>query len=264
MAKPKPSKYSRAHIRSRARRPRRNSSRGWIIATVAIAVVGTLLVVLSYKENQDKLAVAPIVNQDHWHAYLGVNVCGTWEPAVPAFEGRDGSPSKSGPIAGIHSHGDGLVHDHPFASDESGAKATLGRYLGYAQSEVTETSMKLWSNWVAGVDKQNGDTCPKSKKPAVVQWKVGQYGKPWPTKARTGNPSDLKIENGQIIALYFLPKGEALDKPPGADDAMTSIADNGGKPAVATSSTTATSQPATDSSSTTTTGSAGSTSSSTP
>ena len=48
MAKPKPSKYSRARIRSKTRKPKRgSSSRGWIIATVAIAVVGTLLVVLS-------------------------------------------------------------------------------------------------------------------------------------------------------------------------------------------------------------------------
>ncbi len=249
MAKPKPSKYSRAHIRSRARRPKRNSSRGWIIATVAIAVVGTLLVVFSYRENQDELAVAPIANQDHWHAYLGVNVCGTWQPSVPQFEGRDGSMSKAGAIAGIHSHGDGLIHDHPFSSDESGDRATLGRYLGYAQSDVTDTRMQLWSSWAAGVDERNGDKCPDSDKSGVVQWKVGTYGKPWPAKARTGNPSDLKLENGQIIALYFLPEGDALEKPPGADDALKSISDL--NPDQQLSASTSTTAPIADSSSTT-------------
>src|SRR6476619_6535232 len=98
MAKPKPSKYSRARIRSKVRKPKRGgSSRGWIISTVAIAIVGNLLVVLSYNDRQEESAVAPIANKDHWHAYLGVNICGTWEPAVPQFVGRDPAVVQLGP-----------------------------------------------------------------------------------------------------------------------------------------------------------------------
>jgi hypothetical protein len=237
MAKPKPSKYSRARIRSKARRPKRGGgSRGWIIATIAIAVVGTLLVVLSYNDRQNEAAVGPIANKDHWHAYLGVNLCGTWAPAVPQFEGRDGSMTPN-PQAGIHSHADFLIHDHPYASDESGNKATLGRYLSYAQSHVTADSIKLWSNWVPNTDYTNGDKCKGSGKPGELQWKVGKLGEPWPTKAMTGNPADHKIENGEIIALYFVPKGTALDQPPGSDEALKSINDLGGQPAVTTPST---------------------------
>jgi len=51
MAKPKPNKYSRARVRSRVRRPKRaGSSRGWILASIAVALLGTLLVVLSYND----------------------------------------------------------------------------------------------------------------------------------------------------------------------------------------------------------------------
>lgn len=275
MAKPKPSKYSRARIRSKVRRPKRaGASRGWIIATVAIAVVGTLLVVLSYKDRQDEAAVGPIANKDHWHAYLGVNICGTWEAAIPQFEGRDGSMTPS-PQAGIHSHADYLIHDHPYASDEAGPKATLGRYLQYAQSSVSSDSIHLWPNWVPDVDFSNGDKCKSSGKPGVLQWKVGKLGEPWPTKAETGNPSDHHIANGEIIALYFVPKGTALEQPPGSDEALNSIQDLGGQSAVPTPSTIATTPstaptpPASTatgaSSSTTSTGSAGSsTTSSTP
>ena len=39
----------------------------------------------------------------------------TWAPPVPKFEGRDGSMNPS-PQAGIHSHADYLIHDHPFAT----------------------------------------------------------------------------------------------------------------------------------------------------
>jgi hypothetical protein len=236
MAKPKPSKYSRARIRSKTRRPKRGaSSRGWIVATIAIAVVGTLLVVLSYNDRQNEAAVGPIANKDHWHAYLGVNICGTWAPAVPQFEGRDGSMTPN-PQAGIHSHADFLIHDHPYASDEAGNKATLGRYLQYAQSHVSSDSIKLWSTWVPGVDDTNGDKC-KDGKPGELQWKVGKLGEPWPTKAATGNPADHKIENGEIIALYFVPKGTPLEQPPGSDEALKSINDLGGQPAVSTPST---------------------------
>ena len=30
--------------------------------------------------------------------------------------------------AGIHSHGDGLIHTHPFVQSEAGNNATLGKY----------------------------------------------------------------------------------------------------------------------------------------
>ena len=189
-----------------------------------------------------------------------MNICGTWEPAVPQFEGRDGSMTPN-PQAGIHSHADFLIHDHPYASDESGAKATLGRYLGYAQSKVTATSIKLWPNWVSNVDYSNGDKCKDSGKPGQLYWKVGKLGEPWPTKPETGNPADHHIGNGEIIALYFVPKGTNLEQPPGSDDALKSIQDLNGAPAVSTT-TTPTSAPAGStgsSSSSTSTGSAGST-----
>ena len=276
MAKPKPSKYSRARIRSKVRKPKRaGSSRGWIIPTVAIAIVGTLLVVLSYNDRQDEAAVAPIANKDHWHAYLGVNICGTWEPAVPQFEGRDGSMSPN-PQAGIHSHADYLIHDHPYASDEAGKKATLGKYLQYAQSSVSSDSIRLWSNWAPNVDFSNGDKCKESGKPGELQWKVGKLGEPWPTKAETGNPADHHIGNGEIIALYFVPKGTKLEQPPGSDEALKSISDltpSQQLPAAQTttptdaSGTTATSTPTPStsdaSSSTSSTTAAGSTSSTT-
>jgi hypothetical protein len=239
MAKPKQNKYSRARVRANVRRTKRtSSSRGWVIASIAIVAVGALLVVLSYQDNQARLAVPPIANQDHWHAYLGVNICGTWEPPVPKFEGRDGSLNPT-PQAGIHSHADYLIHDHPFASDEAGKNATLGRYLNYAQTTVTATSIKLWPQWVPGIDKSNGDKCPNSKKPGKLYWKKAKLGKPWPTTAESGNPSDWHIENGWIVALYFVPEGDALDKPPGADKALQAITDLNGQSAIPTSSTTA-------------------------
>ncbi len=210
-----------------------------MITTIALVVVMTGLVVLSYNDRQSRADVAPKLG-DHFHAYLGVNLCGTWEPPVPAFEGRNGSADQNAtPRAGIHSHADYLIHDHPFGSDESGKKATLGRYLGYAQTELSATSIKLWSQWVPAADYTNGKQCPKAKKPGVLQYKVGTLGKPWPKTPRSGNPADYHIANGDIIAVYFLPKGDALEQPPGSDAALGNINDLNGRSAIATSSTSA-------------------------
>jgi hypothetical protein len=229
MAKPKQNKYSRARMRSNARRSRRaQSSRGWVIASIAVVLLGAVLVFASYQSNHDRVraaaSTAPIANKDHWHAYLGVNICGTWEPPVPKFEGRDGSMNPT-PQAGIHSHGDYLIHTHPFASDEAGANATLGRYLGYAQTSVSQDSLKLWPNWVPGVDETNGDKCPGSNKPGKLYWKVAKAGAPWPDKTESGNPSGWRIKDDYIVALYFVPEGSPLEKPPGADQALANISD---------------------------------------
>ena len=206
-----------------------------MITTIALVTIGTLLVVLSYNDRQSRAEVAPKLG-DHFHAYLGVNLCGTWEPAIPEFHGRDGNTDQNAtPRAGIHSHGDFLIHDHPFGSDESGAKATVGRYLGYAQTELSATSIKLWSQWVPNADYANGKQCPKAKKPGILQYKVGKLGKPWPKAARSGNPADYHMENGDIMAVYFLPKGDALEQPPGSDAALGNINDLNGKSAIPTS-----------------------------
>ncbi len=115
----------------------------------------------------------------------------------------------------------------------------------------------------------NGDKCP-DKKAGTLQWKVGRLGEPWPVKARTGNPADYHMENGDIMAIYFLPKGSPLDQPPGSDEAMSNISDLNGQSAIPGASTSSSSTPpasdppAPSTDSTTTTAPAGSTTTTTP
>lgn len=68
----------------------------------------------------------PRANVDHWHTALGINVCGRWLADPPEFHVRGANPDLR---AGIHSHGDGLIHIHPFSTDEAGERATLRRFL---------------------------------------------------------------------------------------------------------------------------------------
>jgi hypothetical protein len=67
-----------------------------------------------------------VERSDHWHAAYGVNLCGVWQPAVPEYESS----------AGLHSHGDGLIHIHPFDHRASFENATLGHFFDPPSDEA--------------------------------------------------------------------------------------------------------------------------------
>ena len=113
----------------------------WISVAVIVVVLGVFVIVVS-RGGSD---TAPIANKDHWHAAIGVNLCGTYAPNPPEFAKRSGSGNLS---AGIHSHGDGLMHIHPHVSSEAGNSATVGRFFDYGGWDLDSTGFKIWT----GVD----------------------------------------------------------------------------------------------------------------
>jgi hypothetical protein len=220
-------------MRARYRKPRarRGGSMGWNIAILAVVLVGVLLVVITVSGSSSsdggsgppRAANASTgVPGDHWHTYLGVNICGEWLPPVPAFEQPVGTSGLNN--AGIHSHGDGLIHTHPYVASEEGTNATLGKYADYGDWNVSSDSIDAWAA-PSGAPNQkswsNGDTCTFGKykgQPGRIVWTVDG-------KARTGNPSDYKVVDGATLAIGFLPKGAELPFPPDACTAFANISD---------------------------------------
>ena len=62
---------------------------------------------------------APAVG-DHWHSAWGVYVCDKFVK-LPEPTGND-------PV-GIHTHGDGLIHTHPFSEKAAGKIAIMARFF---------------------------------------------------------------------------------------------------------------------------------------
>jgi hypothetical protein len=91
--------------------------RNWLFpaALAAIAVVG-VAVVLVAKSPTSASAAAPAVG-DHWHNAYGVYVCDKF---------LDPIPTPAADKLGIHTHGDGIVHIHPFQAGSAGKNATMG------------------------------------------------------------------------------------------------------------------------------------------
>ena len=187
---------------------------GWTIATVAVVMVGVVGIALA--RSGSKSGGSPEIGE-HWHAYLGVNVCGSWLPAAPEYEST----------AGIHSHGDGLMHIHPSSSAAAGDNATVARFIEDNEGagwELSADSMRLWD----GVEYRNGQECVDGEyagQGAEIEWAVGQVGEPWDGTPRSGNPADYHPQDRDIVAVAFIPKGEPVPEPPDAEAALGNITD---------------------------------------
>src|SRR2546426_1916156 len=176
---------------------RRRNNRGFIVAVVAIFVLGVALIALAKNDNSSsKSAKGPGAKLgDHWHAAIGINFCGTWQANLPQYE-----PS---PNTGVHSHGDGFIHLHPFSAAGAGRNANVGLFYRQAGDKVSATEIKYGKQTF-----KNGDVCDNlDKKPGLVRWSVNGQEK-------TGNPADYAPNDRDVIALAFVPKDADIGTPP--------------------------------------------------
>ncbi len=177
----------------------------WYASIFVVVVLGVLGVALSSKNISDKQASAdttpPIANKDHWHAAYGFNLCGQWAAAL-----NDGPKGDS---TGIHTHGDGLIHTHPFLDSVSGKNATFGKLMKDTETTVTATSVNLKRD---GEKFKNGDKC--GKKPGVLTARTFKNLEDKVGTELKGNPSLWRIKNGSLITISFNPEGFKVQQPP--------------------------------------------------
>jgi hypothetical protein len=161
---------------------------------------------------------------DHWHTAFQVDICGEWLSAQPQFEKPADNPNQATNV-GIHTHGDNLIHTHPFVVSEEGNNAKLSKFADYGGWSVSSDSIDAWVGPQSKPDQKswsNGDTCPFGQ----YKGKKGQLSWAVDGKARTGNPGDYHMKNGETLAIYFLPEGAEKPFPPAACTAFNQISDN--------------------------------------
>ena len=177
-------------------RPGTTRSFGWPLLITAVVVVGVLLIVLSRGDNPT--TVAPKLG-DHWHAAYGIYDCDHFIPNLNDVKQPD--------TTGLHTHGDGLMHMHPFATRFTGHGANLGNWGEMTGLKVTDTSVKA-----AGIDRKNGDKC--GTKAGTLQLKV------WDSPdAKTGRLikkdfAKYAPQEFTVWVLAFVPEGTDIPKPP--------------------------------------------------
>jgi hypothetical protein len=173
---------------------------GWYAAIALVVILGVSGIVFSRAERRTELAAGdtspPVANVDHWHAAYGVYLCDSFAPNLT--DERDPK--------GIHSHGDGIIHIHPFVRSAAGRNATLGVFADATGLDLSDDELKV----PGGKSYKSGDTkC--GDKAGVVQVKVND-------KVITEEVANIKLTDQALITIAFAPKGAELPTPPTADD----------------------------------------------
>jgi hypothetical protein len=192
-----------------------------------IIVLGVSLVVYARNDrNQEDIGGTPQL-EDHIHQAFGVNVCGEWKTDIPEFE----SP------VGIHTHGDGVLHVHPFSQLGVGSNATLGRFIEDASEDggldisLSDSKLVYLGETIEeGTTECEGVTDPVLR---LAYWESVQDEASAP-EVTTGDFTDRRLsENGAGITIFFGDADADIPKPPagsnlaalGAADGPSSLED---------------------------------------
>lgn len=165
-----------------------------------LVLLGVSLIVIS---RPDTAEASPPLTTDHWHASYGVYTCGEFQPAFTNDLDDE---------SGVHSHGDGLIHIHPFFTRFTGGGASLGRFFEESESSLREDEIDL-----PGADPlSNGDDCGGAPgRVRVKVWtglddEVGRF-------LEDGDVTDYVPQDGEIVTIGFVSETEEdLPKPPSA------------------------------------------------
>lgn len=181
----------------------------WPAVITALVLVGVLLVVISRPERV--ASAAPIVG-DHWHAAYGVSVCGEFQ--APYGDAQQDT-------SGIHAHGEGLIHMHPFSSNFTGDGANLEAFAEQVGMVLEDERLELPDGGVY----ENGDDCEDGV--GRVQVQVWDDATDEEGRLLDADFADYAPQDGEVVTIAFAPEGAELAKPPSVGTIPTDL---GGQP----------------------------------
>jgi hypothetical protein len=199
-----------------AGRPGAKKSLAWPFAIGGVVILGVALVVLSFGGGSKVDKGAPQPGVDHWHAAYGVYACDHYiAPLTDA--GSD--------TTGIHTHGEGLMHIHPFTSTYGGKGANVGAFMKDTGSKLTDTSIS-----VKGAKFTNGDKCNGVPgRLELLHWDKPTDAAP---KVLTSNLNGYAPKDQSVWVLAFVAPGTKVPLPPSAANLVDPLAvEQGRQPA---------------------------------
>lgn len=133
--------------------------------------------------------------EDHWHTAYGVYVCGEFLPG--GDNGRD-------PV-GIHTHGDGVIHVHPFTKAVTGGNADVGAFFGSRGDRLDDRTLRWDGNqWAEGEA-----TCDGAPGEIVVATPNGRV---------TTDVEDVRLLDCSWVTIAFVGRGDPVPPPPSIDE----------------------------------------------
>lgn len=168
------------------------------IVIAVIVLAGVSLVFYGVDQNKASAQESPKVG-DHIHAAYGIYVCDTFLDPLP-----DGAAD----TLGIHTHGDGIVHIHPFGGAAAGKNATMAVW---GKTDGITFSSKGFT--VDGATYDNGFDC--NGQPATVKlyvWNADDTSAA-PQIVDTADIGGFRFKKDRLaVTLAVVPEG--TDVPP--------------------------------------------------
>ncbi|MEY2437146.1 MAG: hypothetical protein QOF97_1982, partial [Acidimicrobiaceae bacterium] len=114
-------------------------------------------------------------------------------------------------VLGIHTHGDGVIHTHPFVSSVAGRSATLGVFFDQVALQISDTKLTLPNGQVfeEGVTKCQGG---KDGIVEIAQWSsaTDAANGARPNAVFTSGFRNIRLQNRQAYTIAFLPAGQQI------------------------------------------------------
>jgi hypothetical protein len=197
-----------------------SNGRVFPFAVSAVVILGVLAVFFSRKEFTGNVERPPKVG-DHWHMAFGVYDCDKFLPNIP-------QPAVD--PDGIHTHGDGVVHAHPFNSSVAGRRAQIQKYFDAVGVEYKNDEMKIGGIGEGGKEfvRKNGDKCPNGQ---AGKWNMSLWdgaADTDPSKFTQGFGIQRFTKDGMFVTLAFVPDGVEVPKPESAANLAALGAIDGG------------------------------------
>lgn len=200
MAESSSKKVARAARAGKNVKVRTQQGKVFPVAVALTVVLGTLLIIYARSEhtaNADDNP--PFANVDHWHVAFGVYQCDTFLPDL-ADNGLDPD--------GIHTHGDGIIHVHPFNTTAAGRRAKLSVYFDTMGVKSSNDKFELPDGTVL----EDGAKC--GDKEAKLQMAVWQNRTDTEPTIYDNNIEGLRFTNDQmLVTVALVPEGTEIPRP---------------------------------------------------
>ena len=164
---------------------------GFPVAMALVVILGVLLV--GWARNNREATSAPRLG-DHWHSIYEIYVCDAWFAKIVVETDPDG----------IHTHGDGLIHIHPFNSTATGDQARFGKFFEAFGGYITDSAIRLDTGHVL----EEGGDC--RGEPSVL--KIARFDaqdREREPQVYTQNLSDIRfLKNLEAFTIALVPADE--------------------------------------------------------
>ena len=172
-----------------------------------VLLAGGILAVWAARSSVSSNAnVFPAANKDHIHMAYAINDCGKWLAPIPTFESS----------FGIHTHGDGVLHIHPYLASASGKNATFSVFENGAGMSSSPSGLRY-----TGVNVK-GDCNGKAAVLRVAEWNkvVDKNDKPIssstkPDRIYTKDFGKIRLNhNGGALTFFYGSPTATIPMPP--------------------------------------------------